>query len=180
MENTNTENFNINPNTGQNINPQINQSPNSEKVSILDQIENFLDQIFGKKAPVMPVKYKEVFVKFAPWGQILLILVLVPTLLAAIGLGSLFYTIAIPFFPARAHFYGFQGIISLVFSLGFLIMRGISIPGLFAESKTGWKWCFYATLAGLVDSVFFGLSVSALVSSAITFYVLFQIKEYYK
>ena len=73
-------------------------------------------------------------------------------------------------------------------TLLFSVLAFLAFPGLRAKKKIGWNLMFYSMLANIVYgviSLFYengGISalISALIMSAIGFYILFQIRDRYK
>jgi len=61
-----------------------------------------------------------------------------------------------------------------------MILEIVALPGLFKRTKNSWELMFYASLI-MVLSYIFALNIGSLIiGGAISFYVLFQIKSYYK
>jgi len=76
--------------------------------------------------------------------------------------------------------------LSVILSLVPLGLEIAALPGLFARKKSGWTILFYSMAAslvvGLVDAFTgnFTAIFGALIGAVIGFYVLFQIRTYYK
>lgn len=140
----------------------------------LTQIEEKLDLYFGKKAPAMPENIKELIVKYSPYITIIVLALMIPTLLLVFGIGSTFMPLA--------YAGGYRPFLSIstIFSLAAMLLEIIAIPGLFKRTKNSWQLMFLASLVMLV-SYLFDLNIGSLIiSSAISFYILFQIKSSYK
>ncbi len=136
------------------------------KNKYLTQVEKTLDLYFGKKAPPMPENIKELIVKYSPYLIILAIVLTLPSLSLAFGLRG---------FGAAFNF-SFWGI----FALATLIIEAIAIPGVLKRTKQSWELMFYASLISILSSLL-SLNLSSLIiGGAISFYILFQIKSYYK
>lgn len=143
------------------------------KNKYLTQIEAKLDLYFGKKAPPMPENIKQLIVKFSPYLIILAIVLTLPSILIAFGLRS-FWT---PYsYGSRAFYFSFWGLFSLVA----LIIQGIAVPGLLKRTRQSWEYMFYASLITVLASLLSLNLGSLLIGGAISFYILFQIKSYYK
>lgn len=144
--------------------------------SSLSQLEQTLDLYFRQKAPALPPGVKEFIVKIAPWLVLLGVIISIPAILALFGLSALIAPVAM---MGGAN----QGITYLI-SMGFLgvsvIFDALAIPGLFKRAKQGWNFVFYASLLSLAQSAVSLQLVSLIVGALISFYILFQIREYYK
>lgn len=144
------------------------------KNKYLTQIEETLNLYFGKKAPAMPENIKELIVKYSPYLTAIALIFSVSTLLFALGVGSTL----MPFAYAGAYRSGFS--ISLIISLVAMVLEAIALPGLFKRTKKSWEYMFYASLVMIISYIFdFNLG-SLIIGSVISFYILFQIKSYYK
>jgi hypothetical protein len=140
----------------------------------MDKLIKTIDE-YVKKAPVLPANIKELLVQFAPWGAILTIAISLPTILSIFGLSS--------YLGAYGFMYGNVGaryMIVIAFLIANMILRGISIPGLFAKSMKGWTFFFYSILLYAVYSIVNYDIIGGLISTLISLYLAFQVKEYYK
>lgn len=136
----------------------------------LTLIEEKLNLLLGKKAPALPENVKEFIVKYSPYLCIVVIVLFLPSLLLALGLGSFFGYI---FHPSLS----FYGIILLLS----IILQFMAIPGLKKRSRKAWEYMFYASILSLISSIFaFNKLGEGIISALISFYILFQIKSYYK
>ena len=142
----------------------------------LSQIESKLNFYFGEKAPAMPENIKELIVKYSPYLSILMLVIALPALLLAFGLT----TITLPFAYVNGLHTGFSFSFTALFSLATLILEAIAIPGLFKRTKQSWQFMFYASLVSILSSIFSFNLGSLIIGGAISFYILFQIKPYYK
>ena len=100
----------------------------------------FLDFYFVKKAPFqIPDGGREFIVKFGPWITVVLLILTLPVLLFALGLGAIF----IPF-GGIGYASGF-GVLTIfvVVEVGLMIA---ALPGLFARKMAGWRLLFYSQL----------------------------------
>lgn len=142
----------------------------------LTEIENFLNLYFGKKAPVMPESAKEVLVKYAPYLSLLILIFTIPVILFAFGLSAALspFTYYAGYHPLFSFsFYGLLSLLSMVFS-------ALAVPGLFKKTRQSWEYMFYASLASLLSSLFKPDFASLIIGGALSFWVLFQIRSYYK
>jgi len=141
----------------------------------LTKIEATLDLYFGKKAPPMPENIKQLIVKYSPYLIILALIFTLPNILIAFGLRS-FWAPAYIGGTRSAFNFSFWGL----FSLAALVLEAIAIPGLLKRTKQSWEYLFYASLIMLVSNLLSLNLGSLLIGGAISFYILFQIKSYYK
>jgi hypothetical protein len=134
----------------------------------------FLDFYLVKKAPIqLPDNAKEWIVQYAPWITVVILVLTLPLLMAALGIG----TLLMPFAGVRyATGFGFTAL-GLVIEIGLTLM---ALPGLFARKMSGWTLLFYARLVSLAANLLAGAVVSALLVALISLYVLFQIRPLYK
>jgi len=148
-------------------------------MQFLNQIEKTLDEYFGKKAPALPNNIKEILVKIAPYFAILGVILSLPAIFLLLGLGSLATVIAplggvssVTSLPTM-----WVGILLLIPSV---ILEAMAVPGLFARKAMAWKYLFWAQLISVVSSVVQLNIVGAILGAVIGFYLLFQVKSFYK
>ena len=141
--------------------------------STLSQLETTMDEYLVKKAPALPKNIKDILVAIIPWFTLIGIVLLLPLLLAAIGISA----IATPF-AMMGGYHGF-GIVLLLFILVEAVLEALALPALFKKQRKGWLFLFYARLISVV-ALLFSLSVGGILGALISFYFLFQVKEYYK
>ncbi len=142
---------------------------------IVSQLETTLNEYFGNKAPQLPRNIKDIIVKIAPYLVILGVIVSIPAILALFGLSALLA-------PAMLLGGGWTivGIVSLVTLIATVVLEALAIPGLFAKKKSAWNKLFWVSLIGIVSSLVSGNLVSLIVGTAINWYVLFQVRSYYR
>lgn len=144
--------------------------------SALGQLEDTLEVYLVKKAPALPENVKEIIVKFAPWLTLIMLIIALPAILFAFGLGA----IVAPFAMLGGVHAGISWGLGLVFSAITLVIEVIALPGLFKRSKASWNLLFYATLVTAVDNLISFNLGGLVIGSLISWYFLFQVKEYYK
>ena len=134
----------------------------------------FLDFYLVKKAPFqIPDAGRELIVKFGPWIAVVLLILLLPVLLFALGLGA----VLMPFGGVGyAAGFGFLTIVVII-EIGLLIA---ALPGLFARKMSGWTLLFYSQIVGIVHSLLSGNIVSGLLMALIGLYILFQVRPLYR
>lgn len=132
----------------------------------------FLDYYLVQKAPFqLPAGAKEAIVRFGPWIAIILLLISLPLILVAFGLG----VALLPFTPYSAPGFGLTAVVVLVE----LVLDVAALPGLFARKMFGWRLILYARLVSIVHSLLLGAVISAIVGGIISLYVLFQVRPLY-
>lgn len=151
----------------------------TKNASTLDTIEENLDLYFAQKAPPLPENIKELLVTIAPWATLILLIVTLPFVLFALGLGAIVAPLAFLGGPSAGLSYGLAYTLSALVMGVSIVLDAMSIPGLFKRSAQGWRYAYYATLVSVVGNLLGFNLVSAIVGGAIGFYFLFQIKSYY-
>ena len=133
----------------------------------------FLDFYLVKKAPFqIPDAGRELIVKFGPWITVVLLILLLPLLLVALGLGAVFMPFGGVGYAAG---FGFLTIVVII-EIGLLIA---ALPGLFARKMSGWTLLFYSQLVGIVHSLLSGNIIGGLLMALIGLYILFQVRPLY-
>ena len=134
----------------------------------------FLEYYLVTKAPFqLPDNVKEWIVQYGPWISIVLMVLLLPVVLLALGIGA----ILVPF-GGVGYATGFTYV-----ALGTIVQLGLTVaalPGLFARKMSGWNLLFYARIVGFVIGLLSGAVVGALVGVLISLYILFQVRPLYK
>ncbi len=139
----------------------------------MDQLIATLDEYLVKKAPFqLPDSVKELLVKFGPWITLVLLVMLLPFLLVALGIG----TFLMPF-GGVGYATGFG--LAAIFALVQIVLFGMALPGLFARKKSAWMLMFYAQLISLLGSLLTGAIISGLIGALIGLYFLFQLRTKY-
>lgn len=144
---------------------------NTDMMGMLGKLEDTLSEYLIKKAPALPKNIKDILVAIVPWFTLIGVILSLPLLLAALGLSAF----VMPFAYMSMH----QNFISLILLLVVVVLEAMSIPGLMKRQRQGWMWLFYANLVSVVSTVL-SFSLSGLIGLAIGFYILFQVREYYK
>jgi len=132
----------------------------------------FLDFYLVQKAPFqIPDEAKEWIVKYSPWISVVLLVITLPALLLALGLGAALVPFGV-IVPGFAYIW--------IFLLAHVVLLVMALPGLFARKMSGWKLVFYARIIGIVSSLLSGAIVSAVLGGLISLYVLFQIRDKFR
>jgi hypothetical protein len=142
--------------------------------NLMDTIESLF-----ANAPALPVNIKEVLVKYAP--ILSLIFGILGILLGIGGISAL--TVTSPFAmmggpnTASAYGVGFIAAVALIISSGLMLA---AYSGLKAKKAGGWNMMFWSEVVSIASSLISLNLVGALISAVVGFYILFQIKSYYK
>ena len=142
----------------------------------LKSLEGTLDLYFGQKAPAMPTNIKELIVNLAPWLTLILGLLSLPAILFVFGLGTLFA----PFSFLGGVRAGFNYSLSMIVLAISVVLEFLAVPGLFKKTRQGWNFVYYSALVSVLYSlVSFNLG-GLIIGALISFYILFQVRTYYK
>ena len=142
---------------------------------MVDELEVKLEEIFIGKLWALPKKVKEIIVKISPYIAIISLIALIPMILALTGLS--FLTPVAFLGGVRA---GFSYIVSVLFALVLGILTVSVIPGLFKRERKAWKVLFWVSLINAVGELLRMDLGNLIIGTALSWYVLFQVKEYYK
>lgn len=154
----------------------------------LEPLLKTLDDAYAK-VPALPKKWTDLIVTYAPWLALLTgvlgLIFGVLGLLASLSLFGLMAAVA----PLGAYgaTYGPQYVIAVVVGALVLLVTGVlslmAYSSLKARKEKGWNLMFYVVVLGIISSIatlnVFSI-VMSLVVAAIEYYVLYQVKSYYK
>ena len=135
-----------------------------------------LEQFFAK-APHMSENTKRILVKITPW--IALIFGILGVLGGIAGLGALATGAPMAAMVGGMHNYG-AGFIATLFWLVYSVLLLVAYPGLKAKKEKGWRLLFWSEAVSVISSVVELQLVSAVIGGIIGFYLLFEIRSYYK
>ncbi|CAN5123574.1 hypothetical protein BH09PAT1_BH09PAT1_1720 [soil metagenome] len=125
-----------------------------------------------KKAPALPANAKDTIVKIMPW-----IALIFGILGVLAGLGAVGVSPVVVFGGVRNSMVVLlSGVLTIVAS----VMMLMAYPKMKALKMSGWNLLFWSTLISFVASLIIGSIVSAIIWGLVEFYILFQIKSYYK
>ncbi len=131
------------------------------------------------KAPHLPPNIREVLVKIAP--ILALVFGVLGVLGSLAGLGIL--TFLAPFAAMGGaygmSYYGTGMVAALVWLVSSALMLA-AFPNLRSRKTQGWNLLFWSEVINLAGSLIALNFVSGLIGALIGFYILFQIKSYYK
>ena len=146
--------------------------PGASKVVFEQQLEPY----FIEKAPFQsPAHIKEAIVKYVPWVNLVLLILLFPVILAVLGLGTLL--VPVGFLGGIGAGFGYT--ITIILSIVALILRILALKGLFARKRSGWVFTYYGNLTNVLLNIF-SFSIFGLLFDALFLFILFQVRSYYK
>jgi hypothetical protein len=147
----------------------------TEKMS-MDQYMKMMEEWFAK-LPSLPTNVTDVLVKLAPWLAFIFGMLGVLGALAATGV----LAVLSPLVMMGGGFgVAVGGVIGGLLALASSVLMLLAFPGLRDRKMAGWKWSFYSELVSIVGSLVALNLIGAVVSALVGFYILFQIKSYYK
>ncbi|MGK2848471.1 MAG: hypothetical protein ACSLEX_00125 [Minisyncoccota bacterium] len=149
----------------------------AQSKNIVTRLEVFLDKHLVTEAPfTLPTKLKTLLVTITPYFVIFSIMTLVSVIFGTMR----FWGVYGPSAVLGGYHFGVQMILSLVITIGVLILEGWALPGLFKRTRQAWRLLFYVSIINIVSSLLTYNIMGAFLGAVIGWYVLFQIKEYYK
>lgn len=131
------------------------------------------------KAPSLPANAREGLAKVAPWIALIFGILGVLGSIGGLGLLAVFSPLAVFGGAAGVASYG-SGFIAALIWLVASVMLLAAYPGTAAKKISGWNLLFWSQVVQLIGSVVALSIVSGIVGAAIGFYLLFQIKSYFK
>lgn len=153
----------------------MSQSSNTITDSIT-QLEAKIEKIvLAKNIPSLSDKTKELIVKISPWLTLISLIMMLPLILAALGLSAM----VLPLSFLGDFQSGFGYTLSMVFVFGMLILEIMALPGLFKREARAWKLVFYSVLLSLAQQLLSFNLIGMLIGGAISLYILFQVKSKY-
>lgn len=146
------------------------------QIKSIDDLIKVLGEWFAKFPP-LPVNAKEVIVKIAPWLAIIFGILGVIAGIGATGLLTVLSPLVALGGGVGVAVGSMVGAILAIVSSALMI---VAFPGLRDRKANGWKMSFYSQLVSVVSSVVALNLFGAVIGALIGFYILFQIKSYYK
>lgn len=143
----------------------------------IKQLMDWLDLYLVKKAPFqIPTNARQWIVQYGPWINIVILVILSPAILFALGIGAVALPFSILGGPGAVGGLSLA-LIALVLQIGLMIA---ALPGLFARKKMGWDLAFYSVVLSLIYNLISFNIFGGIIGAVIGAYVLFQIRSYYK
>lgn len=142
----------------------------------VNKLEAWMAEMF-KNAPHLPEGGKKWIVDVAPYIALVFGILGVVSLVFASGAGVVVSLVTLGA--------GLGVTLHLIISLVAAILFLMAYKGLKARTKSGWNFVFYSSLVSLIGTVvgivtMYGMNIGGLIGSLIGFYILFEIREYYK
>lgn len=141
---------------------------------LVGTLENFF-----KKAPAIPANGREAIAKITPWLALIFGVLGVLGGLAGVGLLTVFSPLALFGGASGIASYG-SGVIAAWIWLASSVLLLAAYPGTKARKLSGWNLLFWSEVVNVIGSLIAGSVVSGIIGGLIGFYLLFQIKSYYK
>lgn len=140
---------------------------------IVAQVDAAISPFFTKSLPPLPDNIRELLAKIAPFLTILGVIFGVIALLAILGIVGVAS-------PALVMYGAVGWIIGLIFLGAQVALQALAIPGLLNRQYNGWAFLFLSGLVGLAYDVITLNLISFLIGGLLTFYLLYQVKPYFK
>lgn len=137
-----------------------------------------LEDLF-KKAPALPASARETIVNITPWIALVFGVIGVLALFSLLGLATVLSPLAMYGGAYGVAGYG-QSLIAGWISFGSSVLLLMAFPGTKARKMSGWNLLFWSEVVSVVSSVVSYNVTGAVLGALIGFYLLFQIKSYYK
>jgi hypothetical protein len=143
---------------------------------MLNELEDKLAEFFTKKVPALPENIREGIVKYGPYLALIGIVFSLSALLPLLGIGAVVAPLAV-LTGVRG---GIGYIFPLIFGLVIIVLEAMAIKGLFKRQMKAWKLMFYISLISAVSSLSTLDLPGLIVGLGLSWYILFQIRSYYK
>jgi hypothetical protein len=141
-----------------------------------NQLVTQMDDMFAK-APALPASAKEVLVTITPWVALIFGVLGIFAGLAGIGLLTAFSgLIALGSGVQSAA----GSIVGAVLTLVSSVLMVMAFPKLNKHMYAGWMLLFWSEVVSVVSSLVALNIIGAIIGGLISFYILFQIRSYYK
>lgn len=148
---------------------------NKSFLKMLSDLEQKINTFVEEKAPKLPEDVISFIVKASPYLIIISLILTLPIIMFAFGLGALISPLAFLSMGYGVHFS-----LSTIFTLVILVLNIMAIPGLFKRLKSAWNLMFYASLVQALSYLLSFSLGSLIIGTAISWYFLFQIRKQYK
>ena len=144
--------------------------------TMLVQLENKLAEFFIKKLPALPEKVKEIIVKYGPYVITLMLVYSILATLAVVGISMA----ATPFLFLNGLKGGFILLIIALLGILIVVLEIMAIKGLFTRQMKSWKLLFYISLIQALCTLLRLDLGGLIIGTGISWYILFQVRSYYK
>lgn len=148
--------------------------------NVLVDLEKKLVEV-SAKLPQLPDSIGEFLVKYGPYLMIVGLAMSIFGFLSTFGiLASINPLVRSSYFRGYGLGYGSYFSIHSLIGLVSTIFMAIAIPGLLKRTKAAWNLMFYASLVTAI-SYLVGMNIGSLIiGMVINWYLLFQIRKFYK
>lgn len=142
-----------------------------------NSLNGYIDSVgeMFAKLPAMPKGGREFFVMILPWVALIFGALGVLGAISSFGLFSYFSPYM---YWGGADFVG-RGIISVILSLVASVLLLLAFPGLNKKKENGWNFIYYSEAVSLASNIVM-FSVGGVLITLVGFYILYQIRSYYK
>lgn len=137
------------------------------KNDVIDMMDGWF-----KKAPALPANVRQTLVNIAPWIALIFGVLGIIAGLGVIGVSP----VAMFGGVGNSTMLLVSGVLTIIASA----MMLMAYPKIKALQMSGWTLLFWSTAVSVVGSLVSGSVLSAVIWGVIEFYILFQIKSYYK
>ncbi len=151
---------------------------------LADEQEKNLEALFLKKLPSLPKEIASFIISILYY---LLLISIILNILSLISLlpALLFSTLYLPFIPFLSYRKAsIASWLSVVFLIFYIILTYKALPLIKDKKYKGWKLLYYMLLVSLlqflVSLVYLSFSLTGILILGLSFYLLFQIKPYFK
>lgn len=142
-----------------------------------NSFEGYIDQIGGifTSLPSLPKGGREFFVMILPWAALILGALGVLGAISSFGLFSYFS----PYMYLGGVDAVGRGMIIVILGLVSSVLLLMAFPGLNAKKSKGWNLIYYSEVVALISNIVI-FSLGGVLITLIGFYILYQIRSYYK
>lgn len=138
--------------------------------------QDMMEEWFNK-LPSLPKGGRDVLVAITPW--VALVFGILGVLVGLGGLGIL--SVLSPLMLLGSGVSSTTGsLLSIAVALVSSVLMLVAFPGLKAKKRQGWTLLFWSQVVALVSSLVALSFVGGIIGAVIGFYLLYQIKSYYK
>ncbi len=128
------------------------------------------------KFPELPKTWPQTLVKITPMLAIIFGILGILVGISGLGVLTAFSPIA---YLGGVSGYGTGYVSALIYLLASVLLL-MAYPGTKARKYSGWKLLFWSEVASLIGGLISMSIISAIIGALIGFYLLFQIRSYYK
>lgn len=148
----------------------------------VDQLIDTVKPVFAK-FPHLPKGATDILVMVAPWLALIFGIIgtlsIVTAVLGLIGLSgaAMMY---MPVVGAVVSGFSALALVGLLLGLGSSVLELLAYPGLKGRKMIGWRYLFLSQTVSLLGAVVALNLVGAAISFVIGYYLLFEVRAYYK